>query len=516
MQDHNISRRRFVQIVSITTLLTALEACGRGGTGTTPTTTGVSPSPSPTGAMRSPSPSPTAASSPSPSPTAVVATPTTALGEGTQGSIGLPKQIAEGKTVSIRVENTPRPEDRAAFQLWKDKIGRFNKLYPNVKIVSDTYTWDPSTFPARIQGGTAGDLWLVPFTEVQKLISQKVVADITDLMQSWQYFKDWNPGMLKIVTGLDGRIYGIPAGGYVMGLVYNRALYKQAGLDPEKPPRTWDELATYAQKLTNRSKNQAGFAVLTTGNQGGWQLLNFVWQAGGDFERQVNGKWQAVFDSPQAARALQFYHDLRWRYDVLPRNTLLKADDIFPMLASEQLAMAIFSPGWIDIVVSQHGGKLEDFGMAPLPAGPAGRAEQTGGAVRFINAKSSPEAREAAFWFAIWEEFDLNEVLFNTQAAAMAGKLVGLPDIPLMRGEYQRKLQQIISRYTNVPTQNYRLYIQEAGRYARPEPPIEAQALYALLDPVVQAVLTDRNADPATLLSRAAREFQTRFLDKAS
>ncbi|MCR4439331.1 MAG: ABC transporter substrate-binding protein [bacterium] len=61
----------------------------------------------------------------------------------------------------------------------------------------------------------------------------------------------------------EGKAFGIPSAGSCYGLFYNRRLFRQAGLDPDRPPRTWEELRRYAERLTLRDERgrivQAGF-----------------------------------------------------------------------------------------------------------------------------------------------------------------------------------------------------------------------------------------------------------------
>ena len=49
------------------------------------------------------------------------------------------------------------------------------------------------------------------------------------------------------------RSIGFPYGPYAMGLPYNRDLFQKAGLDPDKPPTTWDEVAQDAKTISEKS-----------------------------------------------------------------------------------------------------------------------------------------------------------------------------------------------------------------------------------------------------------------------
>ena len=79
--------------------------------------------------------------------------------------------------------------------------------------------------------------------------------------------------------------------------------------------------------------------------------------------------------------------------------------------------------------------------------------------------------------------------------------------------ETAQQEKELLDKYRNVPY--YKTYVEKAGQYARPEPPIATQELYAVLDGVIQTVLTDENAVPQALLTQAAQEFQAKYLDTA-
>lgn len=66
---------------------------------------------------------------------------------------------------------------------------------------------------------------------------------------------DYSPGMWESLKGEDGKLYAIPEGTNALFLAYNKDVFREEGLDPEKPPRTWKELQEYTKLLTKRDKN---------------------------------------------------------------------------------------------------------------------------------------------------------------------------------------------------------------------------------------------------------------------
>lgn len=80
-----------------------------------------------------------------------------------------------------------------------------------------------------------------------------------------------------------GKVYAIPNSTDDRFLFYNKTLFREAGLDPNKPPRTWEELLVYAKKLTKRDKNGAIKQIGFIPNWGNSWLYLYSWQNGGEF-----------------------------------------------------------------------------------------------------------------------------------------------------------------------------------------------------------------------------------------
>ncbi len=389
----------------------------------------------------------------------------------------------------------------------------FMKKYPGARLYFNPWQYSPETFMLRMSGGTCTDVVSLYATEATVVIEKRLAVDITDMVKAWDKYKYINESVLKPITR-KGRIYGLPTGGiggcYVMTLFYNKDLFKAAGI--KKPPDTWDEFIQVAKNLTDRKKGQAGFGILGEKGGAGWHFLNWVWQAGGDFEVKKEGRWQAVFGSPEAIRALQFIKDLRWKYKVLQSNVLCDNDDLFELFAAERIAMAIFTPEYLVHLIEKYKMPLEKIGIALLPAGPGGRANQMGGAYVTINPTISKEKQKWAFRAIIFD-CELDTIELRCKIMKRQERIFGFGVLPVFHGEYQDKIEAIVDKYRTIPGQKE--LMREAARYIHPEPPYYSQQLYSdFLGPSVQAVLTDKNADPAALLKRAEKDFQHRFLDK--
>jgi multiple sugar transport system substrate-binding protein len=84
------------------------------------------------------------------------------------------------------------------------------------------------------------------------------LTDITDMVKDWPELKTASPGHMTVGTW-EGRIYGVPLYADVSALFYNRDLFEKAGLDPNKPPTSLDELRQYADKITALGGDVKGY-----------------------------------------------------------------------------------------------------------------------------------------------------------------------------------------------------------------------------------------------------------------
>jgi len=426
------------------------------------------------------------------------------------GLIGLEAFVAcsstattSSSTITATVNTLPPSSNPGAVYVFNQVIKQFEQSHPNEKIIGKNDPYDPPTFLARLAAGQSEDATQSYFTEPQLLMKKHALADISDLAKSWKYFSSYNPGVAEIVTDVaTGKIYGIPQNAYGLGVFYNRAMFKAAGLDPNKPPTTWDEFRTYAKKLTTSSI--AGFAETSTSNQGGWHFTNWMYTAGGDMQSD-DGK-KALFNSDKGVSVLQLLKDMRFTDQSMTKQQLFTQADTLQLLATNKVAMVIMAPDQLNSLKTQYQANMDNFGIGPMPQN-GGSAALTGGNIFVFNPKSSRDAIKTAFDYVIYSNFDLNVVENSLALQASSGQVAGAPTNVLFVGDFQQKINALNAKYANVPLQNYTTFVNAQVKL-RPEPRNQTQKMYAALDPVVQAVLTNHGADPKALLDQAAQQFQ--------
>lgn len=436
---------------------------------------------------------------------------TAALAPGSGPALG--QATPSGEPVTVTDAGRPAENQPEANAVLDEIIARYEAANPNVTIDSRAQPWDPQTFPARLAAGELEDAFNVAYTEPQGIIARGQAADITEQLQSWEYFDSFNEGALDVVRGEDGRLYGIPVFGYALGLMYNRTFFEDVGLDPDAPPTTWEAFREAATALT--IDGHAGFAETSTNNQGGWHFTAWMYSAGGQLLEQEGDEYQAVFANETGVSVLELLKTMRFEDNSMTDRQLLEQDQTRELMATGQVAMTIQAPDslpWIaerfpDVDMNQFG-----FGIFPQNGG---NATLAGGSVWMFNPNSSPEVIQAAVDWILFKEFNLENLDARLQADQARGAFIGAPESPIFTGEYLEARQAVVGAYTNAPLENYTTFIEGSEQIAlMAEPPIETQQLYAAIDPAVQAVLTAEDANPQELLEEAQQQFQTQVLDQ--
>lgn len=407
--------------------------------------------------------------------------------------------------VTISIGNLAPTENAESRQLLLDKIETFEEANPHITIEAEETVYSPETFNAMLVGGTLPTTLEIPFTEIGSLIDREQVADITPYFTESEVLGGINDNVVANVQDDAGNIYGVPYQVYTMGLVYNRALFEKAGLDPDAPPATWDEVREAAKAITDRTDAQ-GFQVMTAENTGGWNLSAMSYAFGGEMEDADGNATYA--DTGATAEALEFLRTLRWEDGSMGDNFLVNLDDQRNDFAAGKVGMIIHGAGLYGDVVVNRGMNGEDYGEAGLPQGPDAVGTLGGGAISVVSAKATPnEAAAAVKWleFAKFGQYtDEQAAVDYAKSRDADGLPVMPPTFPILGDEQMAQYDAWIEPYVNVDLDQMAPYQETVKDIPLvPEPGVKAQELYAGLDPVVQAVLTREDADIDALLSEA-------------
>lgn len=431
----------------------------------------------------------------------------------------------QGRTI-VSVGSWPSKEGKD-LDNYTAKKARFEEANPDVVIEPDVWTLDRKTFYAKAAGGQLPTYFSVGFTEVPEIIASGYSADLTKALKARGYDGMLNKDVLETVTDDEGKIKAIPWDAYLLGLGYNVELMQAAGLMEEdgtpKQPKDWYEVAEFAVKI-KEATGKPGITFPTSGKNGGWIFTPLAWSFGVDFmEKDENGKWQATFNTPECAEALQYIKDLKWKYDVLPANALVDYTEWHKIFATSGAGMLVTSGG-LPQLVTQYGMKPEQFGLMGMPAGPKRHVTLLGGRVFCMKSDSTDDQIDAALrWHETTYSFNLTEeyktnTLTNMEKSLADGQLVGIKSMSVWteQSEALAWTHQLIDEKTNVNLNHVRLYnefVADCPAEIQPEEPVCAQELYEILDGCIQEVLTNENADCAELIAKATSDFQANYLD---
>jgi multiple sugar transport system substrate-binding protein len=378
------------------------------------------------------------------------------------------------------------------------------------------WEWSAETFATQLAGSTLPTSFRVPFTDTKGLAERQQIADVTKYVEALPYFKEFNPSVLAAAKGTDGKIYGLPTDVYGVGLHYNRDLFKKAGLDPDSPPTTWDDVRKDAKAISDAT-GRAGYVQMSANNTGGWMLTSLTYALGGRMESE-DGK-EATVDNDATAQGLQLLHDMRWTDNSMGKNTNFEWATINEGFAAGKVGMYMSGSDVYNALVTTNQVNPDGYGLAVLPLSDSSDAGILGGgSVAAVSAKATPEEQKAA---VAWNDFYREKKNYDPDAAAADAKVlsdsdqpVGTPTLPIFDESTWQGVQDAIASYVNVPRDQMTSFTKGVfDQTLISEPPAHTQEVYAILDSVVQKVLTDENANIADLLGTADEKAQ-QLLDK--
>jgi multiple sugar transport system substrate-binding protein len=411
-----------------------------------------------------------------------------------------------GGQVTITVNALPAATDAVDRQKFLDDVAEFERANPDIKIDAREGKMDPQTFAAKLAGGQLEDVFYVYFTDPSTLIAKRQVADITPYLTEFPVIEQIRPELREVFSDADGKMYGLPYKNYSMGLLYNRELFTQAGLDPDDPPTTWDGVREAARKIAALGPEYVGYGDYSKNNTGGWHFTAELYSLGGRMATKDGDTWKSSFNDAKGKQVLQTLHDMRWTDRSMGERQLLEWADLLQMMASGKLGMYIATSDNIPTIVNQYKGDYQAYGLGPMPGGEGTLA---GGDGFMLNAKASPEKIRAGLKWLTFKFNNPDRIEADNKHESDNDRPVGLPEPNIWTGAAKTKQDMANTKYANTPQENYEPFVTgNAGIELLLEPP-NAQQVYAVLDTVMQKVLTEQGANIDELLADAQKQVDT-------
>lgn len=270
-------------------------------------------------------------------------------------------------------------------------IAAFEEAHPDIEIASvvDYGSYDNIVQKALLDAaaGNSPDLVQIGNALTRTVVENANPVPLDEFIASDPEFNRENlfPAMLR-VGQLDGQQYAIPLAVSTPVLYYNKAAFRDAGLDPERPPRTWDEVVAAAEQL-----EAAGYeGVFWESNE--WIFQAMVESEGGAFGEMQGDTYAATLSSEPAVAAAAFL-------DRLVETGLMP-------YAQSETRVQLFSSGRLGMLVSSTSirAALErdatfEVAAAPMPTATGDKPALPAGGTSVIMLAQDPERQQAAWTF---------------------------------------------------------------------------------------------------------------------
>ncbi len=437
-----------------------------------------------------------------------------ALGLGAAACSGTSASSTSGGKVTVSINCAPtEAQNPIQHKEWVADVATFEKANPNITIAS-VYN-NPCTnlpvFTAQLRAGTEPDIFYIDFTDLPQVLTAGQAADITSYVNSTTVptLKDIVPAAMAAVTA-GKTIYGLPTNNYTQGLIYNRALFSQAGLNPNDPPTTWAQVETDAKAIAKLGNGIEGWGDYSAGNNGGWHFASYMDALGGTTVNANNAPPTADFDNADGTAILEALHTLRFTENAMSATQGLAWGTLQAQFGAGKLGMYIAAPDDIyNQITAVDKGNINDIGMGPLPSLTGKPAGSLGGGNAYVFAKhDTPAQIEAGIKFIDFEDLTPGQgVTFNYARQKANGLPVGFDEPSLFGGAAGTQVQALRTKYTTINQSYYQSYVN--ANEASDGEPFDAQAVYKTLDPMMLAVLTEPNVNIPALLKTSATNVNT-------
>ncbi|GBF72539.1 ABC transporter substrate-binding protein [Paenibacillus sp. 598K] len=417
-----------------------------------------------------------------------------------------PSAPEDDKPQSVEITVWDKPKDDDVMKpVIEENWAAFQEKHPHITVKHESAPPGESerqVFITAMAGGTGPDAYMdAHFPIIQDWVKAGYVQDLSTYWSAWDDADNFIPSSLEQAT-MNGSIYGVPHSMYVVGLLYNKTLFAEAGLDPDTPPADWDQFVEYAKKLTDHDKKQYGYALLGM-DWADWFFEYYVWQAGGDLTtRNSDGTITLNLTDEPTVKALEYWRDLKWTHQVVQNNVTQNFDDNKADFFQSRAAMSLGASDWFGDF-AKNGVDLNTIGFAPLPAGPSGTApSQTGGKYWIINPSSTKEKQDAAWaYISFMQSKEAQERLYNYQNEN--GIMPNLLSVRLDLNPVESSAAVPASLIAGV---------QRAAEHTQLEYALK-ERLSPYVVKAIQTVLTNQNADLMAELQSAQELAQREVVD---
>ena len=274
-------------------------------------------------------------------------------------------------------------------QYYKDFFVAFRTTYPNIELEDEALTYNDllDKFRTALLGNAGPMVVRLQILGGVEFASKGYLQELGPTDVGWK-IEDFWPGAMKSVTW-EGKTYGIPTNNETMALIWNADIFERAGLDPDQPPKTWDDVVAYSKQIHDKLGG-FGYGLVARKNAGNtrYRFMPQLWGYGGGVfdEADANPTYGEIrLDSEASKAALQASYDMYVRDKSVPVSALTNQQaDNQPLFLAGQLGMMISHPSdynvMLDLQAKATGEDkekaqtvIENMRYGLIPTGPDGK-----------------------------------------------------------------------------------------------------------------------------------------------
>ena len=361
----------------------------------------------------------------------------------------------------------------------------FNKTHSNIHITVQNYgnsDYALNKVLTAIRGGSYPDIVYLYGSWAANVARTPDAVDLAPLIKSDPsiHWSDFWPAERQAVT-VGNKIIGVPALVDNLALVYNKKLFRQAGIPFPTANWTWDDFRAAAKALTNPSAKQFGWAYVNDASEDTvWRFDALLWQAGGDILTPDDK--HAAFDSPAGVKAATLLQQMA----TVDHSVYLDSgnDNYTNLFNSGKIGMLFTGPWDLSSFPDV------DYGVQILPGD---QNHQTiSGSDQWVMLNNGDARTKAAWTFLKW---------FTSPTEAMRWSLA-TGDLPIRASETKLPAYQAyVKKYNGIAT-----FVQNEGNALKARPVlVNYNEISQAMGQAIQAVLLGK-AQPKQALDQAAAQ----------
>ena len=310
--------------------------------------------------------------------------------------LGLSAAVAVGMSMPVMADTEltmyyPIAVGGALTEVVDSIVADFEAENPDIKvnaIYSGNYDDTRVRALSALNSGDPAQLAVMFSIDAYDLIEQDLILPFNDLVSGSEganWLNSFYPALMAN-GNIEGKTWGIPFQRSTIVAYYNKDMFRAAGLDPDSPPTSWDELISMGKALTK--DGAYGIMIPSTGYPY-WMFQALAIQNGK--EVMSNDGLTTYFDDPTVVETLEFWKSLSSEHGVMPEGTV-EWGTLRQAFLEGQTAMMWHSTGNLTAVKKNAS---FDFGVAELPAN-VRKGSPTGGGNFYIFKDTSAEEQAAA------------------------------------------------------------------------------------------------------------------------